>query len=107
MALETKDLFRKGNFQWNEFKSWGNSNPQTKRRKDPKPDLTYGFPMIPPQKDPSKDFLRGEYIQSFSLNVLRELHLERVYSAPTTGLRRWTDKMNDDDLKGPDWMCYP
>src|SRR5947209_157120 len=90
VASETNDLFRQENFQWNEFRNWQESISGITRRTDPKPDLTYGFPIISSAEGSLKGFARDEYFQSFSLNVLRKLHSQGVSSAVTAGLRRWT-----------------
>ena len=55
----------------------------------------------------SKGFVKGEYIQRFSLDVLGKLLSNRVHCATSTGLRRWTKTKDDVKLKAPDLLCYP
>jgi hypothetical protein len=104
---ETNNSFRQENFQWNEFQDWQESIPHFKRRTDPKPDLTYGFPIISSPKGLPRGFVKEEYIQSFFLSVLGKLCSNGVHSATTTGLRRWTETKDDVKLKAPDLLCYP
>jgi hypothetical protein len=104
---EAKSSFRQENFLWNEFQDWQKQFPHFKRRTDPKPDLTYGFPIISSPEGLPEGFVKDEYIQSFSLDVLGKLRSNGVHSATTTGLRRWAETKNGVKLKAPDLLCYP
>lgn len=124
MASRTNSPFRQENVLWTDLQASDSqesdsedtdsedtdsrkANPDIPRRTYPKPDLTYGFPIISPTKSSPKGFVRDEYIQSFSLSVLGKLRTKRVHSAATSGLRNWILKGDDGKLKAPDLLCFP
>jgi hypothetical protein len=100
-------LYRQENYQWTDFKSWEEAPINLKRRTDPKPDLTYGFPILSSTKDMPKGFVRDEYVQCYSLDVLGKLRSNSVCSATTTGLRKWTKNKDESKLKASDLLCFP
>lgn len=78
-----------------------------KDRTQPKPDLTYAFPILNPDSSSVKGFERDEFRQCFSLRVLGELKRNEVFSAPTTGLRRWMESPEKTSLHTSDLSCFP
>jgi hypothetical protein len=99
--------YRQENYQWTDFKSWEEAPANLKRRTEPKPDLTYGFPIISSTKGLPKGFVRDEYVQCFSLDVLGKLRSNGVCSATTTGLQKWNKHKNESKLKATDLLCFP
>jgi hypothetical protein len=104
------DIYRHQDVLWNEFPQWAKLNPEIARVTRPKPDLTYGFPIISPD-DKIFGTLKGDHqVDSFSLPVLGELRnrqKESLISAPTTALYRWATKKKVHVLEAKDLMCFP
>jgi hypothetical protein len=100
------DIHRHINVLWNEFPKWARLDPGIARLTQPKPDLTYGFPIILPDKK-SYQSKQGD---SFSLPVLEQLRnngKESLISTPTTALYNWATKKNAKLLEAKDRMCFP
>ena len=94
---------------WNEFPQWARLNPEMVRVTQPKPDLTYGFPIISP-KDEAYKVKSDHQVDSFTLPVLAELRnreKESLISAPTTALYNWAAKNNAKLPEAKDMMCFP
>ncbi|KAL9617417.1 MAG: hypothetical protein Q9160_007774 [Pyrenula sp. 1 TL-2023] len=93
---------------WNEFDDWQKSPDNLTRRTAPKPDLTYGFPILRSPEVLMRGFGRDQYfVQYFSLKVLNKLRLKGLHSAVTTGLRKGTESEDGGMLDTPDLLCYP
>ncbi|KAF2187554.1 hypothetical protein K469DRAFT_748837 [Zopfia rhizophila CBS 207.26] len=92
---------------WNEFPHLEPQGLWPKGRTQPKPDLTYAFPILGSVSGSPKGFERDEFRQCFSLQVLGELKRNGVFSAPTTGLRRWLESPEGTTLHTTDLSCFP
>ncbi|KAI7177126.1 hypothetical protein KC316_g9704 [Hortaea werneckii] len=93
---------------WNEADSFEEESSNGKDLKDPKPDLTYAFPIL---SAPCTGFAAQETLgTTFSLDVLQELrkddHIELI-SAPTTGLKNRSNGSSRKVLNSSDLMCFP
>lgn len=91
---------------WTEFPQWETPNKHPKGRTQPKPDLTYAFPILREGSERPKGFERDEFTRCFSLEVLGELRRNEILSAPTTGLSRWSTSPKTE-LWSPDYSCFP
>jgi hypothetical protein len=92
---------------WNEFESLLKPLPYVNRRTQPKPDLTYGFPVHDTSYDSPKGLTRDELFRALSLEVLGGLIPHGVSCVPTTGLRNWNKDPEKSILRGPDRSCFP
>lgn len=104
------DVYRQQDVLWNEFPQWARLNPKIARVTRPKPDLTYGFPVIAPNDEIFKTFEGDHKVDSFSLPVLGELRNRQkgsLVSAPTTALHNWATKKKTKPLEAKDLMCFP
>lgn len=104
------DSIRQQNVLWNEFPQWAKMNSRVARVTQPKPDLTYGFPVIPPNDELFSIFEGDGHVESFSLPVLAELRNRgagSLISAPTTALHNWATKRKAKSLEAKDLMCFP
>ncbi|KAI7212562.1 hypothetical protein KC333_g7061 [Hortaea werneckii] len=93
---------------WTEANSFEKGSSGVKVLKDPKPDLTYAFPIL---SAPCTGFAAQETLgTTFSLDVLQELrkddHIELI-SAPTTGLKNRSTSSSRKVLNNSDLMCFP
>ncbi|KAH3992844.1 hypothetical protein HBI56_198720 [Parastagonospora nodorum] len=98
------------NILWNEFLKWARLEPSIAQLTQPKPDLTYGFPVIVPDKDSFRASEGREESDSFSLTILEQLRnrgKESLISTPTTALYNWASKKNAKLLEAKDQMCFP
>jgi hypothetical protein len=101
---------RHKNVLWNEFPKWARLDPSIARLTQPKPDLTYGFPVISPDKEAFGIFEGSAKRNSFSLPVLEQLRTsqnEHLISTPTTGLYNSARKKKGKALEAKDLMCFP
>ncbi|KAF1845079.1 uncharacterized protein K460DRAFT_365983 [Cucurbitaria berberidis CBS 394.84] len=92
---------------WTEFPSLEPQLSQVKGRTQPKPDLTYSFPILSPAITSLRGFERDEFMQCFSLESLSRLNRNGVLCAPTTGLRRWSHSPEGTKLDTSDLSCFP
>lgn len=105
--LKTNNTLRQGNFKWTAFQDWQELIPGLTKRTIPTPDLTYGFPIISSWEGLPKGFVRDDYIQSFSLDVLAKLRSHKVYSTTTKGLKSGARTRKAAALKAHDLLCFP
>ncbi|KAI9695123.1 MAG: hypothetical protein M1820_008891 [Bogoriella megaspora] len=106
--LETlRTEIEEGNFAWTEFKRWQTPKLNIQRRKSPQPDLTYGFPIISHSDCLPAGFAEDDYVQSFSLDVLRRLRSNEVFTAPASGLRRLNKNGSTAKIEIHDKLCFP
>ena len=110
MRSRFADVHRHQNVLWNEFPNWARMKPTHARVTQPKPDLTYGFPVVS-LTDRLYQTSAGDYqVDSFSLPVLGELRTREkgwIVSTPTTALANWMTKKNSQIPTGQDLMCFP
>jgi hypothetical protein len=99
-------MSREQDVAWNEFPTWEPSKKHPVDRTQPKPDLTYAFPILKKGSEPLKGFERDEFTRCFSLEILGELRKNNILSAPTTGLNRWLKDPNTR-LWSKDYSCFP
>lgn len=95
---------------WNEFPCENSVNSKHAQITRPKPDLTYGFPIIQPSDDVYRTLSGDPNVDSFSLPVLGELRSRanlQLMSTPTTALAKWGSKRSKDTLQAKDLMCFP
>ncbi|KAH7395366.1 hypothetical protein DE146DRAFT_659883 [Phaeosphaeria sp. MPI-PUGE-AT-0046c] len=92
---------------WNEFESLLKPLQFVNRRTQPKPDLTYGFPIQDKSCNSPKGLTRDDLFQTLSLKVLGGLIPHKVSCVPTTGLRNWTKDPEKSVLRGSDRFCFP
>lgn len=92
---------------WNEVENWVKPHPLLKSRTQPKPDLTYAFPIRNLLSDSQKGFARDELSQAFSLQILGNLTRKGISCTPTTGLRRWISTTAKTNLSSADRTCFP
>ncbi|KAJ4378643.1 hypothetical protein N0V86_005513 [Didymella sp. IMI 355093] len=98
------------NVLWNEFPQWAKMNPNMARVTQPKPDFTYGFPVVSPHDELFKVLNGDVHVDSFSLPVLAELRnrgKDSIISAPTTGVWHSATKKTPKLLEAKDLMCFP
>ena len=81
--------------------------PGARDRTQPKPDLTYAFPVQDLNSSSSKGFGRDELLQTFSLQVLGKLVQQGISCTPTTGLKKWVNSTERTQVRGTDKMCFP
>ncbi|KAL6158385.1 hypothetical protein ACJBU6_02498 [Exserohilum turcicum] len=80
--------------------------PQRVGLKFPKPDFTYGFPIIDPDDPVHKKYANHRSVKNFSIPVLHNLRKEKgLISSPGTALGRWKGTMGM--LNAADLMCFP
>ncbi|KAF2184174.1 hypothetical protein K469DRAFT_200524 [Zopfia rhizophila CBS 207.26] len=91
---------------WNAFPRMETQPANLTRRTSPKPDLTYGFPILRETSDRSKGLNRDEFTQLMSITTLANLQKEGFVCSPTTGLNNWTGS-NDTTLTTADLSCFP
>jgi hypothetical protein len=91
---------------WNQFAGHFEPLENGKRRTQPKPDLTYAFPVHSTPENSPKGLARDSFVQTLSLQVLSSLIPHGVSCVPTTGLRNWTDDRKTI-LRGSDKSCFP
>lgn len=76
-------------------------------RTEPKPDLTYSFPIIGPASGIAKDYRFDARVENFTLPVLSDLRkTRRVVSSPKTSLHNW-DPKGSKPLGASDLACFP
>lgn len=95
---------------WNDFPCRDSVNSKRSQISQPKPDLTYGFPIIQPSDDVYRTLSGDLNVDSFSLPVLGELRSRanlQLVSTPTTGLAKWASKRSRNALQAKDLMCFP
>lgn len=92
---------------WNEFDSLLKPLEFVNRRTQPKPDLTYGFPVQDTSYNSPKGVTRDDLFRTLSLEVLAGLIPHKVSCVPTTGLRNWIKDPEKSVLRGPDRSCFP
>jgi hypothetical protein len=91
---------------WNEFERLLNPLESGTGRTQPKPDLTYAFPVHGPMHTP-KGLTRVELFQTLSRKALGGLISHGISCVPTTGLRKWTKDPEKTTLRGLDKSCFP
>ncbi|KAF2627317.1 hypothetical protein BU25DRAFT_440114 [Macroventuria anomochaeta] len=92
------------------LEDWARLNPKITRVSQPKPDLTYGFPVISPKDELFRTSEGDHQVESFFLTVLGELRnrkKESLISAPTTALHNWVANDKAKPLEAKDLMCFP
>jgi hypothetical protein len=85
-------------------------NSKMARVTQPKPDLTYAFPIISPHDELFKALNGDVHVDSFSRPVLAELRNRgenSLISAPTTALYHSATKKKATLLEAKDLMCFP
>jgi hypothetical protein len=92
---------------WNEFESLLKPLEYVNKRTQPKPDLTYAFPVQGTPCNGPKGLARDELFRTLSQQVLGNLIPHGVSCGPTTGLRKWTKDPEKAVLRGPDKSCFP
>jgi hypothetical protein len=92
---------------WNEFERLLKPLEYVNRRTQPKPDLTYAFPMQGTPNNSSKGLNRDELVQTLSVQVLSGLIPHNVSCVPTKGLRNWTKSPEKKIMRGSDRSCFP
>ncbi|KAH6622266.1 hypothetical protein C7974DRAFT_473606 [Boeremia exigua] len=95
---------------WNEFPCRNSANSKHIQITQPKPDVTYGFPIIQPSDDVYRTLSGDPNVDSFSLPVLGELRSRadlQLMSTPTTALARWASNRSKNVLQAKDLMCFP
>jgi hypothetical protein len=90
---------------WNEFERLLRPLEYVNKRTQPKPDLTYAFPVQ--GSDSPKGLARDELFRTLSFEVLSGLMSHGVSCVPTTGLRKWTKDSEKTTLRGLDRSCFP
>lgn len=95
-------------FIWNESPQRKPVDPKRAQTTQPKPDITYGFPIIQPSDDVYRRLSGDRNVDSFSLSVLGELRRrENLVSTPTTALASWASNKSKNALSANDLMCFP
>lgn len=95
---------------WNEFPCGNSVNSKHAQITRPKPDLTYGFPIIQPSDGVYRTLSGDPNVDSFSLPVLGELRSRanlQLMSTPTAALARWASNRSKNALQAKDLMCFP
>ncbi|KAF2011528.1 hypothetical protein BU24DRAFT_495696, partial [Aaosphaeria arxii CBS 175.79] len=95
------------NVRWNEFGNVARPSLFAPDRTQPKPDLTYAFPIQTSTPERCRGFSRDELTQSLSLQSLRKLVEQGVACAPTTALRKSLDTPARTGWKSSDRSCFP
>lgn len=98
---------REGNCEWTEFSNLEQCNPCLKPRTRPKPDLTYAFPIHDSPLNDLSRFERDHFTRCFSVQALKTLSEKGIICAPTTGLRKWTERAKRTFLSTTDLACFP
>lgn len=106
MHFTANIFYRARDVRWNEAGSFEEGSSGGKDLKDPKPDLTYAFPIL---SSPCTDFAAQETLgTTFSLDVLQKLRKDdHLISAPTTGLKNRSYGSSRKGLNKSDLMCFP
>lgn len=106
--LAANIFYRARDVRWCEADSFEEAFSGGKDLKDPKPDLTYAFPI---SSAPVTGFAAQEILgTTFSLHVLQELRKDyhvKLISAPTTGLKNRKVSSSRKCLNNSDLMCFP
>jgi hypothetical protein len=78
---------------------------------EPKPYLTYGFPIGDPYGQSARGFRQHESVTNFSIEVLGDLRIpkgftESLVSSPVSGVLKWSTNKNHV-LNQSDRVCFP
>jgi hypothetical protein len=96
------------NVLWNEFDKFIKPNPPgVPCRTQPKPDLTYAFPIQTSAPESLEGFARDELTQAFSLQSLEKLVGRGVTCAPTSALRKAINLPDRAKWSSSDRSCFP
>ncbi|KAJ4990965.1 hypothetical protein SVAN01_03536 [Stagonosporopsis vannaccii] len=100
---------RHENVLWNEVRQSNTLEPGSHPPTQPKPDLTYDFPIIDTGKELYSKYKGDRFVESFSWPILRELRNRengRVISSPTTKLHKAGSKKHIK-VGAKDLTCFP
>jgi hypothetical protein len=92
---------------WTEFPQWDQLNQFPKGRIQPKPDLTFAFPIRKGTAELAKGLEKAESVQCFSLQVLGKLRSKGIISAPTTALCQFWNSPKGTRLSTAEYTCFP
>jgi hypothetical protein len=96
------------NVLWNEFDNFVRPCPPgAPRRTQPKPDLTYAFPIQTSTPNNLVGFARDELTQALSLQSLGKLVERGVACAPTTAFRNGVNSPDRTRWSSSDRSCFP
>lgn len=99
-------LFRQKDVHWNENFKWPIPGLFDPCLNNPKPDITYAYPIFDVNNKHPKECEEDDYFETFSYTFLKGLQDNEnggLQSTPTTGLR----KKHVNDLMNPDLLCFP
>lgn len=91
--------------RWTEF----SERSKNGRISEPKPDITYGFPIIKPSDEAYQTLQGDPNVDNFSLPTLGNLRSgadTKLVSTPGKALLRWATK-KQKSLKAMHLMCFP
>ncbi|XP_014553910.1 hypothetical protein COCVIDRAFT_106362 [Bipolaris victoriae FI3] len=95
------------NLSWSNFDNFVKSSLWAPKRGQPRPDLTYGFPIQTSTTSSMKGFARDELAQSFSLQSLMKLVEQSIACAPTTKLKKEAILSSGKRWKNSSRLCFP
>ncbi|KAF5844547.1 hypothetical protein GGP41_007569 [Bipolaris sorokiniana] len=105
--LTSDDWLVSENISWSNFENFVRSSLWAPKRGQPKPDLTYGFPIQVSTTSNMKGFARDELAQSFSVQSLMKLVEQGIACAPTTKLKKETALASGRRWKNSSRLCFP
>lgn len=92
------------NIYWGAMKSRPEFNPSSRVPTGPKPDLTYGFPIITSERNLPRGFYQETSAKNFSLDLHEQLcKSDLIGTTVTTGLQKKTR----ESLSAADLLCFP